>query len=140
MSQPQPSSYPPAPAPSRRPSWLVLVVVALVVGAAGVGLGLLLGGGEPDRAEADAKAACTIVGRLDADDPLPEEDAFDSPEFWETSAVFPLASAAAAGDEEYDDLAASAESIGQAVQTNDADRLSDGLRATAEECDALGLG
>lgn len=116
-----------------------VVALVVVVGVVGFLVGRALGGGEPsDRAESNARAACVILERTDADDPLPQ-DGVDDPTFWELSAVPGLTGAAAAGDREYDDLDEQGQVVGTAVQTLSRERLGEAVRAATEECDSLGL-
>lgn len=141
--QPTGPSHPAAggSAPRSRRGVVVAAVVALVlvVGVVGFLLGRALGGEPSDRAESNAHAACVILERTDADDPLPQ-DGLDDPTFWELSAVPGLTGAAAAGDGEYDDLDEQGQVVGTAVQTLSRERLSEAVRAATEECESLGLG
>ncbi|MDT9593371.1 hypothetical protein RDV89_09855 [Nocardioides zeae] len=139
--QPYEQGGPPPQGGRRRNVWPFVAAGAGVLGlAVGLGVGLLVGGGgEGDRDAANAQAACTVVERLDADEPLPEEDALESPELWEITAISGLASAAGAGDEEYATLAERGQELSTAMRVNNLELVSESLRDLADECGELGL-
>jgi hypothetical protein len=129
----QPPFAPPPARASRRP--LVAVGVAgLLVGAVVVGslwLGTVLSGG--GTGSDDVSDACDILGRL----PALTQATYQAPYVHRVEAATALASAAAAGDSRYQQLARDTTAAYQALITYDVDGVNQQIKASVADCKAL---